>query len=182
MKILAVDGSKTSTGIAWLDTETGKLHLDTWKLGSEYSKEGDLGFAVHNKLDDFRQVFKIDHLFIESHPPSSAFSGKTNAKSVEELLEIKSHCLSFAKTFSIRRWPVLKTRWYPHFTCLALNTSKGPEQKKIVMARCKMLGLNPRNTDESDAIGILDYGCMAVGVMPFYRANEVLLPPLGMAQ
>ena len=54
--------------------------------------------------------------------------------------------------------------------------------KDMSMERCRQFGWRPRNDDQSDALGILDYAASFMGIQPIWRQRETLQPPLGRAR
>jgi hypothetical protein len=50
--------------------------------------------------------------------------------------------------------------------------------KDFVEARCRDLGMKPRNDDEADALGILDYDLTFAGITPPWRLQRAPVQPL----
>jgi len=71
--------------------------------------------------------------------------------------------------------------WRKHFVGSMPRGTKRKEWKDYAIERCQQYGWRPRNDDEADALGLLDYALDLQGIVPPWRAGEVLRAPLGRA-
>ena len=69
--------------------------------------------------------------------------------------------------------------WRRHFIGKMPRGTKSKEWKDYAKERCLQYGWSVRTDDESDALGLLDYGCELRGIVPPWRTDEVLRPILG---
>jgi len=111
---------------------------------------------------------------------AATMQGGTNIDSLRVLAGLAAHAESWADGMGLRSVQAVNvSTWRKHFIGSQKRGSKRATLKSLTMERCNQLGFKPRRDDEADALGILDYGCELRGVLPPWRANEVLRPPLG---
>jgi hypothetical protein len=48
----------------------------------------------------------------------------------------------------------------------------------MTIKRCRELGMDPARTDEADALGILDFVLSTEGLLPPWRADNLLVRPM----
>lgn len=199
MKILALDLSKTRTGFAHWDGKSRKAMLGSWVLGSEYTPEGQVFAKLHRNLADLFVVMPFEALYFEQKINPARLAGYTNIDTLNLLSGLEAHAKSFAYAYSLRICkPVAIDHWRPFFLgrmpvadakAAARRARKVGDQKAsaskdlkaLTMERARQLGFLPRYDDEADAIGVLDYACDLNGIVPPWRSEEVLQPPLGSA-
>jgi len=70
--------------------------------------------------------------------------------------------------------------WRRHFLGKMPRATKSAELKDLAMQRCRQLGFKPAKHDEAEAIGLLDYACDQLQIVPYW--NQVLRAPLGVAR
>lgn len=179
--ILALDLSKSSTGFALWETSMARPVSGTWSLGSSMTTTGQACINLHQRLNDLYSVSPFDIVIYES--PLNLDSGKlvTSADTTFLLIGLAVHVDSFSEAKRIRKYRcVNQTTWRRHFIGSMKRGTKTTQLKAYSMERCSQLGFNPAKHDEAEAIGILDFMCEMEGIIPPWRANEVLRPPLGM--
>ncbi len=182
MRILALDPSKRSMGWAlWSPSDT--LASGTWSLGSELTSRGTVFARVHENMMSLHNLGGIEAVFYEdliNIIPGSPVP--TNKESIMLAAGVATHIESFADAMGIRILrPVHQATWRRHFLGKMPRATKSSQLKDYAMERCRQLGFQPLKHDQAEAIGLLDYACEALDIMPPWRANEVLRPPLGSA-
>lgn len=197
MTVLAVDQSKSCTGYALFRDGVDRPILGHWKLGSEYTKNGQVFNKLLTCLKELRQVEKFDHIFYEEKLNPANLQGFTNIKTINVLagLQATIELFGYAKKLQTCRGVNVES-WRPDFIGRIAQTdakakarrrrSAGDQRasarsdlKLLTMERSRQLGFNPAVDDEADALGILTYGMQLQGLTPPWIANEVLRPPLG---
>lgn len=190
MAILALDQSKRSAGWAvWMQGDD-KPHYGTWVLGSEYTSRGQTFAKLHESLLDLRAVFRFENVYFEEPLNPSKLSGHTNIETIRVLSGLAAHIESFGYAVGLRTTQGINVdSWRPAFIgrinsseakrkAKAAGKSASDSLKALTKERCRQLGFDPRNTDEADALGILDYACASRGITPPWRQDEVLRPML----
>lgn len=188
--MIALDLSKRSTGWAvWMGDDTAP-HFGSWELGSEYTGRGQTYAKLHANLLDLRAVSKFEALYFEEPLNPNKLKGQTNIDTLRVLSGLAAHAESFGHAIGLRIVQGINIdSWRPSFIgrinsaeakrkAKAAGKSATDSLKSLTVERCRQLGFNPRNTDEADAIGILDYCVSMRGVIPPWRADEVLQPML----
>lgn len=195
MGYLALDLSKTSTGFAVWSPGEDKPRYGRWRLGSEYTPDGQTFAALHGNMADLHSFCPFDTIFIETPISPAQLQGNTTIQIIRLLGGIAAHAHSFAHAYGCRIQEINVASWRADFVGRILTSdasararrakkdgdkraSARGELKALTVARCQQFGFNPRSDDEADAIGILTYGCEARGVAVPWRANEVLQAPL----
>lgn len=197
MRILAIDPSKRSCGWACFSDKDERPAYGTWELGSEYTSIGKLGMNVHQNIVDLHRLGEITHIFYEDAFIVALKSQSNSFVWLEQISCIEAHIQSVAEALGVRQIrKVPLNTWRSHFVGsgevsqtkravklkgLAVNKkiSASDALKQLVMERAMQLGFRPKNIDESDALGILDYACDWHGITPPWRRDNVLLPALG---
>lgn len=180
MNILALDLSKRSTGWAVWPAGSDKPRYGHWVLGSEFTSDGRTYCKLHQNLADLHQVVPFEHIYYEEPLRPEMMQGNTNIVTLRVLTGLAAHACSFAEAYSLRTVKAVNiSTWRADFIGRQKRGTKRETLKSLTMERCRQLGFAPRRDDEADALGILDYACTASGVIPPWRANEVLRPPLG---
>jgi hypothetical protein len=200
VKVLALDLSKSRTGWACWERGWQFAKFGSWQLGSEYSSDGMVFARVHERLSEHHQVFGFDRVYFEEAINPANLGGHTNIGTLKLLSGIAAHAESFCYAYGIPVCAVNVARWRKDFLSADLvrdtkakakalrnaGQSKAGatgELKSLTIERCRQLGMNPRFSDEADAIGLLDYALdFHEHVTPPWRSAEVLRPPLGAAQ
>jgi len=189
--MIALDLSKRSTGWAvWMGDDTPPRY-GSWELGSEYTGRGQTYAKLHANLLDLRAVSRFEALFFEEPLNPNKLKGQTNIDTLRVLSGLAAHAESFGHAMELRMVQAINVdSWRPAFIgrvnsseakrrARAAGKSATDSLKSLTIERCRQLGFNPRNTDEADALGILDYCVASRGVTPPWRAEEVLRPMLG---
>ena len=179
--ILALDLSKACTGWALWDTKSDSARVGHWVLGSEYTSDGKTYRKLREEMAALSSLCSIDHIFYEEPLRAEVLHGHTNLATLRVLtgLAAATECLG-AELECRSVVPVHNKKWRAIFIGRQKRGTVRETLKDLAIERCKQLGFRPRNDDEADAIGLLDYGCEALGIMPVWRKDEVLRPPLGM--
>lgn len=199
MIILALDMSKTSTGWALWDSARDKPVYGHWVLGSAFTSDGGVFAKLHQHLHDLHQVMPFDSLYFEQKINPVNLQGHTTISTINLLSGLEAHAKSFGHVFGLRIVKAVSLdHWRPDFIGKFEHSdakararrarkegdtraSARKDLKDLTMERCRLLGFTPRNDDEGDALGILDYACGLEGLTPPWRAAEVLRPMLGSA-
>lgn len=189
MGILALDLSKRSTGWAVWQEGWEKPRYGHWQLGSEFTSEGQTYATLHRNLADLRAIARFDRIYFEEAINPAALSGHTNIDTLRVLSGLCAHAESFGYAMGCRTYRTNISTWRRDFLgsmeitdakrrAKAIGKSASADLKELTMERARQLGMNPRKSDEADAIGILDYACTALGIMPPWRSTEALRPLL----
>lgn len=183
MSSLALDQSKNRTGWAfWKEGLDRPVH-GHFKLGDEFVPHGKVFAKLHVELSALYGTLGFDSVRYEQPADPAHFDRKTSFEVPFVLIGIAAHINSFCAAKGIRRceW-IHSATWRRHFIGSMPRGKKRWELKDFVMQRCRDLGMSPRNDDEADACGILDYDLSIANVLPPWRAENVLLPALGGAR
>lgn len=181
--ILALDLSKASTGFAIWSEGQAKPVSGLWSLGSSLTSAGTAFGRLHMNMSDLYRVSPFDIVIYEE--PLNLDSGKllTNKETTFLLIGLAAHVDSFCEAKGVRKYRcVNQSSWRRHFFGSFNRGTKRGTLKALAMERCRQLGMQPRKDDEADAIGVLDYMCEMEGIMPPWRAGEVLRPMLDISQ
>jgi hypothetical protein len=150
-------------------------------LGSEYTSDGATFAKLHGLLTDLRQIVRFDRLYYEEAINPASLSGHTNIDTLRVLSGLCAHAESFGYAVGLRSVQAVNvTSWRRHFIGKMPRGTKTKQLKDYVIERCRSYGWKPKNSDEADALGLLDYCLDMQGIVPAWRANEVLRPALGM--
>ncbi|SNT19957.1 hypothetical protein SAMN06295955_11585 [Sphingopyxis indica] len=177
---MALDLSKRSAGLTgWDGTSTRPVVLSK-ELGSTITNHGLVFARLHGVMNDLWQVIGgADAIYCEEPLQPQALGGHTTFDTLYLAYGLCAHAASFAEAKGVRFHAVNQTAWRRHFIGAMKRGTRRQTLKDYSMERARQLGFSPRNDDEADAIGVLDYACDREGIMPPWRANEVLRPPLG---
>ena len=180
MKVLALDLSKSSTGWALCDDESAMPDYGSWELGIKLTSDGRVYANLHRRLSDLNSLGKIDAIFYEEALNPMNLNGKTNINSLRILSGLCAHTESWGYAMGCRIIrPVNLQSWRKFYIGKMDQGTKSKVLKDYTMERCQQLGFSPKNDDESDALGILDYSYEYRGITPPWRKDEVLRPALG---
>jgi hypothetical protein len=179
MRFLALDTSKSQT--AWARWATGEPvpSFNSFQCGSEYTDDGQAMEKLWIELDQAAAFGLPDVVAVESPADASNWAGGRKFQHTKSLVRLSGVVMFWARNKGIgRRTEIDKAHWFPAFIGPGQRAPKG-ESKSYCIARCRTLGLRPRNDDEADAIGILDYMIGLEGIVPPWRAENVLVRQLG---
>ena len=177
--ILALDLSKRSTGWAMLPEGADTPRFGSVTLGSEFTSPGQTYCRLHQMLSDLRAVCRFTRIYYEEAINPAALSGHTNIDTLRLLSGLCAHVESFGNAMGCRVEAVNVTTWRRHYLGRMPRGSKTKDLKDYAIERARQYGWKPQNSDEADALGILDWACEARGIVPAWRADEVLRQPLG---
>jgi len=179
MPIIALDLSKTSTGWATWQPGWDNPVFGSVRLGSEYTPRGQTFAKLHKVLNDIRSVTcRFDAIYFEEAINPAALSGHTNIETLRILSGLCAHAESFGHAKGCRVQAVNVSSWRRHFVGKMPRGTKTKDWKAYADERCRHYGWKPRNSDEADALGLLDYSCELQGIVPPWRSNETLRPML----
>lgn len=184
MRICALDLSKSSTGFACWAPGDAVVASGVWQLGSEWTSRGRVYAKLHEHLTDLNRLGRIEALFFEEAIHPAQLQGHTNADTVKLAAGLGAHAESWGEAMGCRIIrEVNMSTWRRHFLGKMPRATRTAELKDMAMRRCRQLGFRPEKHDEAEAIGILDYACASlaeqIGATPFWIAQEVLRPALG---
>lgn len=182
MRIVALDMSKSATGWACWAPGDDRVASGVWQLGSEFTSRGRVYCKLHENLMALHALGAIEALFFEDSINIMPGAVPTNLESVRLSAGLCAHAESLGEALGFRIIrPVNQVTWRREFLGKMRRGTRKAELKDFAMQRCRQLGFRPQGHDEAEAIGILDYACTALDLVPFWRAQEVLRPPLDMA-
>lgn len=180
MRVLALDLSKRSAGWAMWAVGEERPASGAWELGSEYTSRPETFVRLHQRMSEQTAFGLPDAVFYEEPIQAVQLQGHTNIETLKLVAGLAAHAESWAEAMGCRiiRGVNLAT-WRRHFLGKMPRATKTAELKGYAVERCRQLGFRPRVHDEAEALGILDYACETLSILPPWRANEVLRPPLG---
>lgn len=183
MTFLALDLSKRSTGWALWSPGLDRPACGTWELGSEITGPGTVFARLHKHLMDQHRVTPLESVTYEK-PLDPATLGRNTSFDVPFLLMgLAAHVESFCAAMRIRHCAhAHQATWRRHFLGSMKRGVRTPDLKAYAMEQCRQLGIMPGKHDAAEAVGVLDYAMHIAGVMPPWRADNVLLPALGGAR
>lgn len=133
---------------------------------------------LHQVLADLHAMHQFEHLYFEQ-PLTMVQRGGASSTNSDILLKLAGHAESFGEAYHLRTVMGLHiASWRRHFIGAMPRGTQSKALKDYTIERCRQLGLKPHNTDQADAIGLMDYACELRGIKPPWRANEVLRPML----
>lgn len=179
MTVAAFDLSKASAGWAVWGEGLGQPIYGSRPLG--HGKHSDPGLVfgrVHEMMNDAFKLTGYTVAYIEEPLQPRAVQAHTTFETLLLLYGIYAHALSFCYAKGIRAQSPNQSTWRRHFIGAMPRGTKSPCLKQMTLERCRQFGMSPKNTDEGDAIGILDWGCEVERITPPWRMTNALLPPL----
>ena len=182
MSIIALDLSKRSTGWAIWHPDWEAPRYGSVQLGSEFSSDGRTCLKLHQVLADLHSTLGFDGMYFEKPLTQMERGGNSNAGN-DIQLKLVGHAESFAEAFGLRIvMGVNISSWRKFFVGRMPRGTKSKDWKDFAAERARQYGWKPKNSDEADALGVLDYACDLQGIIPPWRQNEVLRQPLGAAR
>lgn len=180
---LALDLSKRRTGLAHWRRGDDRAHLAHWVLGSEYASDGQVYAKLHGNLLDLHRAGPITSIYLEKPIHPASLTGHTNIDTLRVLSGLAAHVHSFAAAMGLPVPAEINVAsWRRDFIGSQKRGTKSRTLKSLTMERCRQLGHAPRYDDEGDAFGLLDYALeFHEQIVPPWRRDEVLRPPLGAA-
>ena len=146
-QVLALDLAR-STGWA-AGHPCGQPTWGTLKLDA--ADEATRFLQLVTRVRTLIQEHEIDHLIVEA-----PYVGKlAKASSLTPLLGYRACAMVAAKTLDRLTYFVEASVWRKHLIGHGGGTRQ--EAKTAVIERCRWRGWAPKNIDEADALGILDY-------------------------
>lgn len=178
MSTLSLDISKRSTGWAiWADGWDAPRYGHV-VIGSEHTSDGRSCLKMHRVLADLHKVHGFERLYFEKPLTQLERGGNSNAAN-DIQIKLVAHAESFGEAYGLRTVMGINiASWRKFFVGRMPRGTRSQDWKYYATQRCQQYGWKPRNSDEADALGILDYACELQGIMPPWRAHEVLREPL----
>lgn len=176
--IIALDPSKRSTGWAVWQPGWDAPRFGSQPMGSEYTSDGQCCAKMHAMLSDIRSaVCRFETMYVEK-PLTQMERGGSSNEANDIQLKLVAHAESFAYAMGVRCQLINVKSWGRHFIGSMPRGTKSKEKKQYTIERCHQLGWKPRNTDEADALGLLDYSMALQGLQAPWLAQETLRAPL----
>lgn len=180
MRVLALDLSKASTGFAAWGPGDAVVASGTWQLGSEMTSRGMVFARLHERMTDLNSVGAIDALFFEEPISPPQLQGHTNLDTIKLALGLSAHAESWGEAMGCRIIRgVNNTTWRREFLGKLPRKSRTADLKHMAMTRCRDLGFRPAKHDEAEAIGLLDYACDSLQIIPPWRLANPLVAQFG---
>jgi hypothetical protein len=180
MRILALDLSKASAGYAVWEQGSQTVLSGCWELGSAFTSKGQTFRKLYRNLTDLHQIGKISAVFYEKPLNLGPGSGNTNQNVIDLLIGLAMHVESWSDAVGVKIVrDVHQASWRKHFLGSMKRGTKSKDLKDYAMERCQQYGFAPQRHDQAEAIGILSYAAMSLGIKPYWEENEVLRPILG---
>lgn len=180
-KTIALDLSKKSTGWACWQDGWDRPQYGSVQLGSEYTTDGRTCIKLHTVLAELRQtICKFEAIYFEKPLTQLQRGGNSNASN-DIQVKLVGHAESFGEAMSGVRiiQGIDLASWRRHFIGSMKRGTKTKDLKDYTIERCQQFGWRPRNSDEADALGILDYALDLQGVLAPWRNSNPMLPTLG---
>lgn len=178
MDVVALDLSKANSGWArWSDGQP-RPSYGSKSLGSEYTSRGDVYVNLHKLFLEMQAFGAPDYIVFESPLNPKHISYPTNFMKDRLLIGIAEMVYYFGAMLGVRVvTEVTNTDWWiPFNRHPKIKRNQGINVKDVTMARCRHFGFKPRNYDEADAIGILDFFMEdRCKITPPWRTDEVLV-------
>jgi len=131
-------------------------------------------------MTDLHRLGEIDVIAYEQ-PLNMAFTDKPNNSETPFILNgLAAHIESWGEAMGCRLIrDVHQATWRRHYIGAMKRGTARAALKDYVKQRCRELGFAPKNDDEADALGILDWAvCEALrhtGILPYWRADNPLV-------
>lgn len=180
MGIIALDLSKRSTGYAVWAPNMSKPLYGSWVLGSEFTSDGRTYAKLLQNLSDQHKLTRFEAVFYEQPLRPEVLQGFTNIDTLRVLSGLAAITEYFAYGVGLRLCQAVPmASWRRHFIGRMPRGTKSKDWKQYAKERCAHYGWKVRTDDESDALGLLDYGCEQRGITPPWREHEILRPIVG---
>jgi hypothetical protein len=173
VKFIALDLSKRQTGYAVWQDGWVKPIAGSKQLGSEFTSDGQCCAKLHEMLSDIRRAqCRFESMFIEA-PLTQLQKGGHSTTDSDILIKLAGHAESFAYAMGVRCQLINMASWRKFFIGSMPRGTKGKDWKFYAQERCRALGWPPRNDDEADALGLLDYGINLSGIKAPWHSQAV---------
>lgn len=185
MRLLTLDLSIMSAGFAdWSDDQprprTGTIRLAP---GLDY---GEKAFVrLRHWLIDMHNVSPFergDEIVYEQPLDPGTMNRPNNPRLPYILMGLAATVDCFCEEVGVRYFCTHQATWRRHFIGTMKRGTKKVDLKRLTMERCRQLGLSPQKDDEGDAIGVMDHRLSQLGVIPPWRAANLLVPTLEAAR
>lgn len=173
----------TGTSKNWrvFDDGTSSIAHGTWRLKTEWSREGEPHAKLHANMEVLRQFSGFEHILYEQPLAQTHRGGASNAGN-DILVELVGHVKSYHFALRLRTLLAIhRNSWQSEFIGRQKRGTKRRTLLDLMEMRARQLGFAIRKDDEAAAIGLLTYGLLSRGITPPWIAQEVLRPPLGKA-
>lgn len=180
MRVIGLDLSKSSTGYAVWGPGDARAHIGSRRLGSALTSYGTTFARLHELLADQYAVNRFDAIFYEEPRHLQSHNVQSSANEHFLLVGLAAHAESFGEAVGCRIIRAVNGKtWNRHFLGSMKRGTKRVTLKDYSLQRAREYGYSPRNDDESDALGILDFACDALGLAPPWRLETPLVQQFG---
>jgi hypothetical protein len=182
MDILALDLSKSGTGMARFRSGDSVPRCATWVLGSSYTDRAAMTVKLYQHLRDEFAFGEPDFVIYESPLRGDAQSTEKNNR----LANANATIVEFVcKCSRIRCAEADNNAWKSTFFNTDMpkrvrnelgRSVKNPlyDPKKISLAMCKAFGIKVDNHNEADAVGLLDHALALEKITAPWRIENLL--------
>jgi hypothetical protein len=172
----AFDLSKASAGWACWDGHAASPRYGSQSLGSGSLTSDGLTFArVHRMMNEVRAVVPFEKAFVEEPLQPRAVQSHTTFDTLFLLYGLAAHAASFCEAKGVTFEMKNQSSWRRHFIGSMKRGTKSKNLKDYTIERCRHYGWTPKNSDEADALGLLDYAISLAGITPpWVQANPLV--------
>lgn len=174
MSFVALDLSIRSTGWAMWSRGQERPACGTWELAPHIDYAARACVRLHKNLLSLHRLEEIEGLVFEEPIPGHMLHGQTSAATVSAAAGLAWHAASFCEALGITWRPVSIAAWRKHWIGSMPRGTKSPDLKAMAMKRCRELGFDAIKHDAAEACGLLDYQLSVAGILPPWRADNVL--------
>lgn len=173
MRLLALDLSLSRTGWAMWDDSLAKPAVGSWPLADGLDYAPRAFCRLHRNLADLHRAGRIDRIVYEEPLPPGLLQRDNPAAIPVALIGLAAHVESFCEAMNIAPRSVHQATWRRHFIGPMKRGTKKKQLKDYCKERCRSIGWEPRNDDEADALGLLDYAVNVAGLTPPWRERAL---------
>lgn len=175
--IAAFDLSKSSAGWAFWGDGLSKPIYGSKRLGHGNLTSFGLAFArVHQMMSELHMATGFTVAYVEEPLQPQAVMSHTTFDTLFLLYGLVAHAHSWCEAKGVRIQCPNQSTWRRNFIGARKRGTKSVDLKAMTIERARELGFSPSNDDEADALGILDWGCVAERITPPWRFNNCLVP------
>lgn len=173
MRLLALDLSLKATGWALWDPSLAKPAFGTWELAGSLDYAPRAFCRLQRNIADLHRAGRLDKIVYEEPLPPGLLQRNNAIAIPEALIGLAAHVLSFCEAMNVAHHKVHQATWRRHFIGKMPRGTKSPDLKAMCVKRCRDIGWVPRNADEADALGLLDYAADLSGLTPPWRERAL---------
>lgn len=145
-----------------------KPTLGTHRLPSTDMDVGWFVDAYNEFLKDQFAIERPSHVVYEA----PILPGNTQPATALKLMNLAGHTEWVCRRMRINCTQLRIGTWRKHF--MGKGGGKRAEMKQMCMDECRARGFEPRNDDEADAFGMLDYAAFCFGFAPDWKDRGLL--------